>query len=94
MNGPRDCHTEGRNSEKENYHLIACMWNLKNKITNKLIYKTDTEKELTITSREVTGSGIVREFGINIYTLLYLKRIINKDLLHSMGNSAQYHGTT
>ena len=32
---------------------------------------------------------MVREFGINMYTLLYLKWITNKDLLHSTGNSAQ-----
>ena len=25
--------------------------------------------------------GIVREFGMDMYTLLYLKRITNKDLL-------------
>ena len=29
------------------------------------------------------------EFGINTYTLLYLKWITNKDLLYSTGNSAQ-----
>ena len=29
------------------------------------------------------------EFGINIYTLLYLKWITNKDLLYSTWNSAQ-----
>ena len=29
------------------------------------------------------GKGIVREFGINMYTLLYLKRITNKDLPYS-----------
>ena len=29
------------------------------------------------------------EFGIDIYTLLYLKWITNKDLLYSTGNSAQ-----
>ena len=33
--------------------------------------------------------GIVRQFGIDMYTLLYLKRITNKGLLHSTGNSAQ-----
>ena len=33
--------------------------------------------------------GIVREFGIDIYTLLYLKWITNKDLLYSTWNSAQ-----
>ena len=33
--------------------------------------------------------GTVREFGIDMYTLLYLKRITNKDLLYSTGNCAQ-----
>ena len=36
------------------------------------------------------GGGIDWEFGINMYTLLYLKYITNKDLLYSTGNSAQY----
>ena len=35
------------------------------------------------------GDGILGEFGIDMYTLLYLKWIINKDLLYSTGNSAQ-----
>ena len=38
--------------------------------------------------------GIVREFGTDRYTLLYLKWITNKDLLCSTGNSAQYYVTT
>ena len=43
----------------------------------------------------VTGEGgIVREFGIDKYTLLYLEWITNKDLLYSTGNSAQYYVTT
>ena len=33
--------------------------------------------------------GIVREFGIDLCTLLYLKWITSKDLLDSVGNSAQ-----
>ena len=33
--------------------------------------------------------GIVREFKMDIYTLLYFKWITNKDLLYSMWNSAQ-----
>ena len=33
--------------------------------------------------------GIVREFGMDRYTLLYLKWITNKDLLYSTGNSAR-----
>ena len=34
------------------------------------------------------GGEIVREFGMDIYTLLYLKWITNKDLMYSTGNSA------
>ena len=40
-------------------------------------------------SREGYGEEIVREFGMDIYTLLYLKWITNKDLLYSTQNSAQ-----
>ena len=40
------------------------------------------------------GEGIVREFGIDMYTLLYLKWITNKDLLYSTGNSAQCYVAT
>ena len=32
---------------------------------------------------------MVKEFGINVYTLLYLKWITNKFLLYSTGNSAK-----
>ena len=34
------------------------------------------------------GEGVVREFQIDIYTLQYLKWIVNKDLLCSTQNSA------
>ena len=37
---------------------------------------------------------MVREFGIDMYTLLNFKWIINKDPLYSTGNSAQYYETT
>ena len=46
------------------------------------------------TRGDVGGEGIVREFGIDMYILLYLKWITNKDLLYSTGNSAQYYVTT
>ena len=36
------------------------------------------------------GGGIDWEFGMDMYTLLYIKQIANKDLLHSTGNSTQY----
>ena len=32
-----------------------------------------------------------RKFGMDMYTLLYLKWITNKDLLYSTGNSAQWY---
>jgi len=35
------------------------------------------------------GVRIVREFGMDMNTRLYLKWITNKDLLYSTGNSAQ-----
>ena len=35
------------------------------------------------------GKGIAREFGMDMYTLLYLKWITNKALLYSTGNFAQ-----
>ena len=35
--------------------------------------------------------GIVREFGMDMYALLYFKWITNKDLLYSTGNSAQQY---
>ena len=47
---------------------------------------TDLENKRMVTRRE----WIIREFQIDIYTLLYLKSITNKDLLHSTGNSAQH----
>ena len=35
--------------------------------------------------------GIVREFGMDLYILLYFKWITNKDLLYSPWNSVQYY---
>ena len=37
---------------------------------------------------------IAREFGMDMYTLLYLKWITIKDSLYSIGNSVQYYVTT
>ena len=41
---------------------------------------TDFENDL---KDEGMGEKIDREFGMDMYTLLYLKQIINKDLLYS-----------
>ena len=34
-----------------------------------------------VTGGKGWGEGIVREFGMDVYTLLYLKWLINKDLV-------------
>ena len=44
--------------------------------------------ELLVTRQWVRG-GIVREFGMDTYTLLYFNWMTNKDLLFSTWNSAQ-----
>ena len=36
------------------------------------------------------GTGKKQELRIDIYTLLYVKQIINKDLSHGAGDSNQY----
>ena len=38
---------------------------------------------------KTSGGGIDREFGMDMYILLSLKCITNKDLLHNIWNSAQ-----
>ena len=61
------------------------MWNLNRNDTNELTYKTERDSG----NNSVKGERIVRDFEVNMYTLLYLKWITNKDLLYSTGNSAQ-----
>ena len=68
---------------------------LKRHDTNDLTYKQKQNHRLTRMSLWLLGSGkgwrerIVREFGMDMYTLLSLKCITNKDLLCSTWNSAQ-----
>ena len=42
----------------------------------------------------VGGKGIIREFGTDMYTSLYLKWITNKHLLYSIANSAPCYVAT
>ena len=66
-------------------------WNLKRNYTNLKNTKrlTDLENELMVVSREGRRKGIARKFGMDLYTLLYLKWITHKDLLYSTGNCGQ-----
>ena len=62
------------------------------KLTLKVLFSnrlTDLENELMITNRGRMEEGIVREFGMDMDAMLYLKWIANKVLLYSTGNSAQ-----
>ena len=70
---------------------IPYMRNLKRNDANELIYKMETNlgNEMMAAKGEEWEEGIVREFGMDMCTLLYLKWITNKDLLYSTGNSAQ-----
>ena len=70
--------------------LFICRRILKTYNTNELIYKTEANSENTLMDiREGCGGGIDGKFGIDTYTLLYLKKITNKDLLYSTGNCAE-----
>ena len=65
---------------------------LKEIITNELTYKTERDRLRPWTydcQGGKWGEGIVREFGIDMYTLLHLKWIANKDLLYGIGNAVQ-----
>ena len=42
---------------------------------------SDLENELMVTRREGWREGIVREFGVDMYILLYLKQKTSKVLL-------------
>ena len=63
-------------------------------VTDELTYKTerctDLENELMVDE----GEGVVREFEKGMYSLLYSKRITNKDLLYSTWNSTQCYTQT
>ena len=52
-------------------------------------------KQTMVTKGEREGGGINQEeYGINMYKLLYIKQISNKDLLYSTGNYIQHHVIT
>ena len=44
MDGPSYCHTTWSKTEKDKYHIISHIWNLKY-VTNEVIYKTETDSQ-------------------------------------------------
>ena len=77
--------SEVSQTEKEKYCMTSpYMWNLKRNDTNALTKQKETRRLKRTNLRwpgERLGEGIVRECGMDMYTLLYLKWITNKDLL-------------
>ena len=68
------------------------MYNLKRDDKNEFNYKierlTVLENKFMVAAGEGCGTGIVRGFLMDMYTLLYLKWISNKDVPYNTGNSA------
>ena len=94
MGGSRECHVEWSQSDREGEiaYDIPYMWNLKRHDVNELAKQKETHRlrEWTYCSQgEGWKEGIVREFGMDMYTLLHLKWITNKALLYSTYNFAQ-----
>ena len=79
MDGPRDCHTDWSELDREREILydIAYMQNLKKMIQVNLFAKQKQTHRLREQpygyQGEGWGRGIVKELGIDMYTLLYLK---------------------
>ena len=81
MDGPRDDHIKWSKSEKDKYHMISLfLWNQKKKKTRyKWAYLqnrnrlTDIENKLMVTKGEGGREGKIRNLGIHIYMLLYIK---------------------
>ena len=102
VDGPRDCHTEVcevSQTEKDTYHMISLICGIQKNGTNEPIYKTEIESQMQKTNlwfprEKGSVGGINWEIGIDIYTLLYIKQITNKNLLYSTGNSTQYSAMT
>ena len=83
--------SEVSQTEKEKYCMTSLICGIQKEMMQMNLQnrKRLTENKLMTAKEEEWGEGIVREFGIDMYTLLYLKWITNKDLLYSTWNSAQ-----
>ena len=94
MDGPRDFHTMWSKSEKDKYHMISHMHNLK--YDNKQTYLwnrkriTDIENRLVIAKGVGGDEGMKWEFGVSRCKLLYIEWINNKVLLYYTGNYIHY----
>ena len=84
MDEPRDHHAEWYSqTEGEIFYDMPHIW--KETIQVNLENRKRQRKNLWL-----LGEEIIRKFGRDMYTLLYLQWISNKDLLQGTGNSGQY----
>ena len=91
MNGPRKCHTDWSKSERKRNIAWHPLCVKSKKKWYKWTYKRETDSQRTnfwLLEGKNREEGIVKEFGMDMYTLLYLKWITTKDLLYSAWNSA------
>ena len=80
-------------TEKYKYHMISLICEIQKNDTNELIYKAEIDSQIQKTNSQLPKGrevGMNQEFGINRYTLLYVKQITNMDLLYSTENTTQY----
>ena len=92
VDGSRDCPTEWSKSEREKQisYINACMWNLEKWYRWTSLQgrnrDTDVEKKRMDTKggkwQGGGGGGMNWEIGIDIYTLICIKQITNKNLLY------------
>ena len=68
------------------------MCNLKKKGINEPIYKAEIESQMYKTNMMTKASRLSDNlrYWIDIYTLLHMKHVVNKDLLYSTGNASQH----
>ena len=85
--------SEVSQTEKDKYHMISPTCGVFKKGTNELICKSEIEVQMQKTNLWLAagrGGEINWEVGMDIYRLLYIKQITNKNLLYSTENSTQY----
>ena len=92
MNGPRDCHTELRKSEREKkiYRIILLIYAIQKNHTDELTCKAEIETiENVHMDTGWKGVEMNWKFATDTYTLLCITQITKENLLHSTQNSTQ-----
>ena len=99
VDGSRDCHTEWSKSEREKNisYINACMWNLEKwyRWTGLQGRNRQRCREQTCTPKgenggDGGGGGMNWEIGIDMYTLMCIKWITNKNLLYKKINKIKF----